>query len=137
MPNAHAYITSVCADLELGLKGLICALDSTTIDLCLSRFSWADFRQTKAAVNAHALLDLRAAIPLSVSLRSGKIHDVKILDVLMLPTGSLLVADLAYLAFKRLHMVNSHSVGFSAYQGEYPGVCLRASPHLGSTWCGG
>lgn len=100
------------ADLGLGLGGPVYALDSTTIDLCLSLFPWADFRQTKAAVKAHVLLDLRAAIPVFVSLTTGKVHDVKILDQLMLPTGSLLVADRAYLDFKRLYRLNSHSVGF-------------------------
>ena len=100
------------ADLGLGLKGPVYALDSTTIDLCLSLFPWADFRQTKAAVKAHVLLDLRAAIPVFVSLTTGKVHDVRILDQLTLPTGSLLVADRAYLDFKRLYRLNSHSVGF-------------------------
>ena len=100
------------ADLGLGLSGPVYALDSTTIDLCLSLFPWADFRQTKAAIKAHALLDLRAAIPVFVSLTSGKVHDVKILDQLTLPTGSLLVADRAYLDFKRLYRLNSLSVGF-------------------------
>lgn len=100
------------ADLGLGLGGPVYALDSTTIDLCLSLFPWADFRQTKAAIKAHVLLDLRAAIPVFVSLTTGKVHDVKILDQLTLPTGSLLVADRAYLDFKRLYRLNSHSVGF-------------------------
>ena len=100
------------ADLGLGLKGPVYALDSTTIDLCLSLFPWADFRQTKAAVKAHVLLDLRAAIPVFVSLTTGKVHDVKVLDQLTLPTGSLLVADRAYLDFKRLYRLNTHSVGF-------------------------
>ncbi len=100
------------ADLGLGLSGPVYALDSTTIDLCLSLFPWADFRQTKAAIKAHVLLDLRAAIPVFVSLTTGKVHDVKILDQLTLPMGSLLVADRAYLDFKRLHRLNSHSVGF-------------------------
>lgn len=100
------------ADLGLGLSGPVYALDSTTIDLCLSLFPWADFRQTKAAIKAHVLLDLRAAIPVFVSLTTGKVHDVKILDQLTLPTGSLLVADRAYLDFKRLYRLNSLSVGF-------------------------
>ena len=100
------------ADLGLGLKGPVYALDSTTIDLCLSLFPWADFRQTKAAVKAHVLLDLRAAIPVFVSLTTGKVHDVRIMDQLALPAGSLLVADRAYLDFKRLYRLNSHSVGF-------------------------
>lgn len=100
------------ADLGLGLSGPVYALDSTTIDLCLSLFPWADFRQTKAAIKVHVLLDLRAAIPVFVSLTSGKVHDVKILHQLTLPTGSLLVADRAYLDFKRLYRLNSLSVGF-------------------------
>ncbi len=99
-------------DLGLGLKGPVYALDSTTIDLCLSLFPWADFRQTKAAVKAHVLLDLRAAIPVFVSLTTGKVHDVRILDQLSLPKGSMLVADRAYLDFKRLFRLNAHEVGF-------------------------
>jgi hypothetical protein len=99
-------------DLGLGLKGPVYALDSTTIDLCLSLFPWADFRQTKAAVKAHVLLDLRAAIPVFVSLTTGKVHDVRILDKLSLPMGSMLVADRAYLDFMRLFRLNAQEVGF-------------------------
>ncbi len=99
-------------DLGLGLKGPVYALDSTTIDLCLSLFPWADFRQTKAAVKAHVLLDLRAAIPVFVSLTTGRVHDVRILDQLTLPMGSMLVADRAYLDFKRLFHLDSHEVGY-------------------------
>src|SRR5574343_1439458 len=109
---AHALALYQDEDLGLGLKGPVYALDSTTIDLCLSLFPWADFRQTKPAVKAHVLLDLRAAIPVFVSLTTGKAHDVRILDQLRLPMGSMLVADRAYLDFKRLFRLNAHDVGF-------------------------
>jgi hypothetical protein len=69
-----------------GLKSLVGAtvysLDSTTIDLCLSLFSWAPFRTTKAAIKLHTLLDLRGLIPSFIHISDGKMHDVKVLDIL-------------------------------------------------------
>jgi hypothetical protein len=89
--------------LPLGLSESLYALDSTTIDLCLTLFPWADFRQTKAAIKAHTVIDLRGAIPVMVSITTGKVHDVHALDTLHLPAGSILVVDRAYVDFKRLY----------------------------------
>ena len=77
-------------------------MDSTTIDLCLKLFRWADFRSTKAAVKAYTVIDLRRAIPVMITITTGKIHDVKALDSLQLPPGSIVVLDRGYVDFARL-----------------------------------
>ena len=61
---------------------MLYALDSTTIDLCLSLFDWAPFRSTKAAINLHTLLDLRGNIPTFIHISDGKLHDVNMPDIL-------------------------------------------------------
>lgn len=78
------------------------ALDSTTIDLCLSVFPWAPFRSTKAAIKLHTVLDLRGAIPTFIFISDGKMHDVKILDQLAFEPGAFYVMDRGYLDFDRL-----------------------------------
>lgn len=99
-------------DIGLGLKGPLYAMDSTTIDLCLSLFPWADFRQTKAAVKAHVIIDLRGAIPVFLAITTGKVHDVRMLDWIALPPGSVLVIDRGYLDFTRLFALHRQKVGF-------------------------
>jgi hypothetical protein len=84
------------------LKETVYALDSTTIDLCLSVFSWAPFRSTKAAVKLHTLLDLRGPIPSFLYISEGKLHDVNILDQLIPEPGAFYVLDRGYLDFERL-----------------------------------
>src|ERR1700688_3238305 len=78
------------------------ALDSTTIDLCLSLFPWAKFRKHKAAVKMHTLLDLHGNIPTFIRITDGKVHDVNILDEIMPEAGSFYVMDRAYIDFERL-----------------------------------
>lgn len=85
------------------------ALDSTTIDLCLSLFPWARFRQTKGAVKMHTLLDLHGNIPTCVFISDGKLSDVKILDQLVLEAGSFYVMDRGYVDFARLQRFNMAS----------------------------
>jgi len=85
------------------LEHTVYALDSTTIDLCLSLFPWARFRKRKAAVKLHTLLDLRGNIPSFIKITDGKRHDVRILDELIPEPGSYYVMDRGYLDFKRLH----------------------------------
>jgi hypothetical protein len=85
------------------LKETVYALDSTTIDLCLSVFAWAPFRLTKAAIRLHTLLDLRGNIPSFIHITDGKWHDVNILDHLMPEPGAFYVMDRAYLDFARLY----------------------------------
>lgn len=85
------------------LEQTVYALDSTTIDLCLSLFPWARFRSTKAAVKLHTLLDLRGSIPTMITISDGKRADVSILDDLMPEPGAFYVMDRGYLDFRRLH----------------------------------
>jgi len=82
------------------------ALDSTTIDLCLSLFPWAKFRRHKAAIKLHTLLNLRGCFPTVVILTTGKVHDVNILDQLAYEAGSFYIADRGYLDFGRLHRIH-------------------------------
>jgi hypothetical protein len=88
--------------LGVELKETVYALDSTTIDLCLSVFAWAPFRSTKAAVKLHTLLDLRGPIPSFVFVSDGKLHDVNILDQLEPEPGAFYVVDRGYIDFERL-----------------------------------
>ena len=89
-------------DLGLDLSNTVYALDSTTIDLCLSLFPWAPFRRTKAAVKMHTLLDLRGNIPSFIHVSDGKLHDVNVLDLLIPEPAAIYVMDRAYLDFERL-----------------------------------
>jgi hypothetical protein len=82
------------------------ALDSTTIDLCLSLFPWAVFRTTKSAVKMHTLLDLRGNIPRFIHLSDGKQGDVKVLDILVLEPGAFYIMDRGYLDFGRLYLMH-------------------------------
>lgn len=96
------------ADEPIGaeLSETVYALDSTTIDLCLSLFPWAAFRQTKAAVKLHTLLDLRGAIPTFIHISDGKLHDVNVLDLLVAEPGAFYVMDRGYLDFQRLYALH-------------------------------
>jgi hypothetical protein len=85
------------------LKETVYALDSTTIDLCLSVFPWAPFRSTKAAIKLHTLIDLRGNIPTFIQISDGKLHDVNVLDDLLPEPGAFYVMDRGYLDFERLH----------------------------------
>jgi hypothetical protein len=88
------------------------ALDSTTVDLCLSLFPWARFCKTKAAVKAHTLLDLRGNIPCWVHVTSGSVHDVNALDLLPIEPGSFYILDRGYLDFGRLHTLSQQAAFF-------------------------
>jgi len=80
------------------------ALDSTTIDLCLSLFPWAKFRKHKAAVKMHTLLDLHGNIPTFISITDGKVHDVNVLDEILPEAGAFYVMDRGYVDFERLYI---------------------------------
>ena len=99
-------------DIGLGLKEPLYAMDSTTINLCLKLFPWADFRSTKAAVKAHTVIDLRGAIPVMLTITTGKVHDVKALDSLRLPPGSIVVLDRGYVDFARLYALVQRECSF-------------------------
>jgi len=88
------------------LDETVYALDSTTIDLCLSVFPWATFRKRKAAIKLHTLLDLKGNIPTFIHISDGKLHDVNALDLLPLEVGAYYVMDRGYLDFERLHAFN-------------------------------
>jgi len=85
------------------ISNTVYALDSTTIDLCLSLFPWAVFRKKKAAIKIHTLLDLRGNIPSILAISNGKMHDVNILDLLIAEPGALYLIDRGYIDFARLH----------------------------------
>ena len=99
-------------DFGLELNETVYALDSTTIDLCLSLFPWARFRKTKGAVKMHTLLDLRGNIPSFVAITDGKVHDVNILDALIPEPGAIYVMDKAYLDFERLFSLHRNAAFF-------------------------
>jgi hypothetical protein len=82
------------------------ALDSTTIDLCLALFPWARFRRTKAAIKLHTLLNLRGSIPEFIHISEGKMHDVKVLDLLIPHPGAYYVMDRGYVDFARLYAIH-------------------------------
>jgi hypothetical protein len=92
--------------LGFDLNGTVYALDSTTIDLCLSVFPWARFQSTKGAVKMHTLLDLRGSIPTFIEVSDGKRHDVNILDEILPEAGSFYVMDRGYLDFERLYALH-------------------------------
>ena len=99
-------------DFGLELKDTVYALDSSTIDLCLSVFPWARFRKSKGAVKLHTLLDLRGDIPTFIWITDGKVHDVNVLDHLVPEPGSIYIMDRAYLDFKRLYWLHRCSAIF-------------------------
>ena len=92
--------------LGFELENTAYALDSTTIDLCLSVFPWAPFRTTKAAVKMHTLLDLKGSIPSFIHVSDGKLHDVHALDLLIPEAGAIYVMDRGYVDFARLHTLH-------------------------------
>ena len=94
------------------LDETVYALDSTTIDLCLSLFPWAKFRKTKSAIKIHTLLDLQNNIPSFISITDGSVHDVNILDDLITEIGAFYVLDKGYIDFERLYNLNNNSAYF-------------------------
>jgi hypothetical protein len=104
------------ADTPLGLDvciaGNVYALDSSTVDLCLSLFDWAPFRSTKAAIKLHTLLDLRGCIPSFIHISDGKMVDVKVLDILPLEAGAFYIMDRGYLDFARLYAMHQRGAFF-------------------------
>ena len=98
--------------LGFDLDNTVYALDSTTIDLCLSVFPWARFRTQKAAIKLHTLLDLRGPIPTFIEISDGKLHDVNILDTIVPEPNSFYLMDRGYLDFKRLHVLHGSGAFF-------------------------
>jgi len=98
--------------LGIDLDSTVYALDSSTVDLCLSLFAWAPFRSTKAAIKLHTLLDLRGAIPAFIHISDGKLHDVNVLDMLSFEAGAFYVMDRGYVDFARLYALHQAGAFF-------------------------
>jgi hypothetical protein len=98
--------------IGIDLDNTIYALDSTTIDLCLSLFPWARFRARKGAVKMHTLLDVRGSIPTFIEVTDGKVHDVNILDQILPEADSFYVMDRAYVDFERLYVFHQCAAFF-------------------------
>ena len=103
---ARARALYVNDPFGVDLEQAVYALDSTTIDLCLSLFPWAKFRKHKGTVKLHTLLDLHGSIPSVIFVTHGKVHDVNILDYLLLEAGAFYLMDRGYLDFARLYGIN-------------------------------
>jgi len=99
-------------DFGIEIDQTVYALDSSTIDLCLSVFPWAHFRKTKSAIKLHTLLDLRGNIPTFIYISDGKLHDVNILDELIPEPGSFYIMDRGYLDFERLYRLTLYRAFF-------------------------
>jgi len=107
-----SYLISIVKPLYLSdneftidLNNTVYALDSSTIDLCLSTFYWAKFRKNKGAIKLHTLLDLRGNIPTFISITTGKVHDVNILDDIIFESGAFYIMDRGYVDFKRIYQI--------------------------------
>jgi hypothetical protein len=98
--------------LGMDLDATVYALDSTTIDLCMSLFPWARFRKTKSAIKLHTLMNLRGSIPEFIHISDGKLHDVNILDMLVPMPGAFYIMDRAYIDFDRLHRLHLEKTFF-------------------------
>lgn len=109
---ARARKLYISEELGMEFSNTVYALDSTTIDLCLSLFPWASFRSTKAAIKLHTLLDLRGAIPSFIAITQGATHDVNILDDLLVEAGAFYVMDRGYCDFARLFLIHQAKAFF-------------------------
>jgi len=98
------------SDFEIKVDGNIYALDSTTIDLCLSVFWWAEFRKAKGGVKMHTLFDVKTSIPSFLHITNAKVHDVNILDIIRFEQGSFYIMDKAYIDFDRLFNLHNQGV---------------------------
>jgi transposase len=99
-------------DFGVALKNAVYAFDSSTIDLCLALFPWAHFRQHKAAVKLHTLIDLRGSIPCFIRITDGKVHDVNALDDLIIEAGAFYLFDRGYIDFQRLYALSKQLAFF-------------------------
>jgi len=112
----------------IDLQQTVYALDATTIDLCLSMFPWAPFRQTKAAIKLHTLLDLRGNVPTFIYISDGNVHDVNILDTLPIEPGAFYIMDRGYPDFARLHAISA-AVDFFVTRSTSTLRCRRIYSH--------
>lgn len=115
-------------DFGLELDQTAYALDATTIDLCLSVFPWAQFRQSKGAIKLHTLLDLRGNIPTFIHISDGKFHEVNTLDIIPIEPGAFYIMDRGYLDFTRLYTL-SQAAAFFVTRGKSNLKCRRVYSH--------
>lgn len=115
-------------DFGLELDQTVYALDATTIDLCLSVFPWAQFRQSKGAIKLHTLLDLRGNIPTFIHISDGKLHEVNTLDIIPIEPGAFYIMDRGYLDFARLYTL-SQAAAFFLIRGKSNLKCRRVYSH--------
>lgn len=108
----EARKTCYSEDFEIDVEGNVYALDSTTVDLCMSIFWWAKFRSTKGGIKIHTLYDTKTSIPAYLYISEAKLHDVNILDRLEYEAGSFYVMDKAYVDFKRLYALHKKNAYF-------------------------
>lgn len=100
------------SDFELNINGNVYAFDSSTTDLCLSVFWWAEFRKTKAGIKLHTLYDVKTSIPTFIHITNAKIHDVIALDELVYEIGGFYILDRAYVDYERLYLLNKQQAFF-------------------------
>lgn len=105
-------ICTASAELELEIEGSIYAVDSTTIDLCLSVFWWAKFRRQKGAIRLHTQFDVKTDIPHFIHFTDGSVHDVNMMDILVYEPGSFYIFDRGYIDFDRLHKIHECKAWF-------------------------
>lgn len=110
-------------DFEIKVDGNIYALDSTTIDLCLSVFWWAEFRKAKGGIKMHTLFDVKTSIPSFLHITTAKVHDVNVLDVIRFEHGSFYIMDKAYIDFERLFIL--HKQGAYYVTRAKDNMCFR------------
>ncbi len=102
----EARILYASEDFGIELKQAVYAFDATTIDLCLSLFPWAKFQQRKGAIKLHTLMDLRGSIPTLIFVTPGQVHEVNLLDELIVEPGAIYIFDRGYLDFARLYKIH-------------------------------
>jgi hypothetical protein len=108
----QARILYANEDFGVELKQTVYAFDATTIDLCLSLFPWAQFRQRRGAIKLHTLMDLRGSIPTLIFVTHGKVHEVNLLDNLLIEPGAIYLFDRGYLDFARLYKIHQAGAFF-------------------------
>lgn len=108
----EARVSCYKSDFEINVEGNVYAFDSSTIDLCLSVFWWAEFRKTKGGIKLHTLYDVKTLIPTFLYISNAKMHDVNALDLISYEPGSFYVIDKAYIDFKRLYHLHKQRAFF-------------------------
>jgi hypothetical protein len=112
IPKARTLYADEPVSVDEDMRGNVYALDSTTIDLCLSVFPWADFRTTKAGIKLHTLIDIRGKIPVFIHMSNAKMSDVQAMDLLTLEALAVYLIDRGYLDFIRLYRIEQAQAFF-------------------------